>query len=423
MGSENVKLRKRNFTTVDGYFYTVDEDQDNLLQKTDDGNTSFSYPFDMLLDASDDCLSLEHDGVYFWSLHDTGTNDMTIYRWKIDNYVCKWQQTLNFAESGSHKFQAEAFSVAHYHTTFSNPVASGATSLDVNKYADNSTLMGFTTTSGEPLTLHLGPNDSGQEEDVQVSTASGSTITIASGTTTTYAYAAGDEVNFYTYLWMFNNFDGTSSTVGALYKFDAHTGDYITRYAGGAYTDVRAATFYRLDSVFDDYPDVDTLAYVKQANTLFVNVEAAGATLPYYGSMVMENITDDEATVLPIYDIAMDGVNVYRLQKGPDAGSGETWTYYSYELSSLVGFITSISLSASPAILAANGVATSNIVGYVRDQFWEPVTGKEVTFEATGTGTNITTPDTTDANGRVDAVFTAGTVAEEIVVTAKAEQT
>jgi hypothetical protein len=418
MGSENVKLRKRNFTTFDGYFYTIDEDQDNLLQKTDDGNTSFSYPFDTLM--GQECASLEHDGVYFWSLHDTGSNDMAIYRWKIDNYVCKLQQALSFTETGAHKYQSEAFSVAHYHTTFSSPVSSGATNLNVNKYADDSTLMGFTTTSGDPLTLHLGPNDSGQEEDVQVSTASGSVITIASGTT--YVYAAGDEVNFYTYLWMFNNYDGISSAVGALYKFDAYTGDYITRYAGGAYTNVKAATFYRLQSVFNDYPDIDTLAYVKQTNTLFVNVEAAGATLPYYGSMVMENIKADEATVIDIYDIAMDGVNVYRLQKTPD-GTATVWDNYSYELSSLVGFITSISLSADPAILPANGSATSNIVGYVRDQFWEPVDGREVTFTFTGPGTSITSPDTTDVNGRVDAVFTAGASADEIKITAKAEQT
>ncbi|GAG14307.1 unnamed protein product, partial [marine sediment metagenome] len=49
MSYENLKLKKRNFTVDQGYFYMLDEDQDNLLQKTDDGNTAFSYPFDILM--------------------------------------------------------------------------------------------------------------------------------------------------------------------------------------------------------------------------------------------------------------------------------------------------------------------------------------------------------------------------------------
>jgi len=419
MGSENVKLRKRNFTTVDGYFYTIDEDQDNLLQKTDDGNTSFSYPLNTLLSASDDCLSLEHDGVYFWSLHDTGTYDVTVYRWKIDNYVCKLQQTLAFNETGAHRYESEAFSVEHYHTTLSSPVSSGSNTINVNKYADNANLMGFTTTAADPLTIHLGPNSSGLEEDVQVSTASGTTITLVSGTQ--YAYATTDDVNFYTYLWMFNDRNGLV-TGGALYKFDAYTGVYIGKYPGGAYSDVKAATFYGLQGVFDEFPDVDALAYVKQTNTLFVNTQSAAVELPYYGSMVMENIRSDEATVLTIYDIAMDGDNIYRLQTSPDNGGGDgTWSNYSYELSSLNAFVTSISLAADPAIVAANGAATSNIEAYVRDQFWEPIQFRTVTFSVNAG--SITPSDNTDADGKADATFTAGSSAQEVTVTAKVDQT
>ena len=46
MATNNIKLSKPNFTTKDGYFLTFDEVQDALLQKTDDGNTAFSYPLD-----------------------------------------------------------------------------------------------------------------------------------------------------------------------------------------------------------------------------------------------------------------------------------------------------------------------------------------------------------------------------------------
>jgi len=79
MASENIKLSKTNqanFTAHNGYFYTFDHAQDNLLQKTDDGNTSFSYPYDTLM--SNLVKSAEFDGVYFWSLEDPGGNDITI---------------------------------------------------------------------------------------------------------------------------------------------------------------------------------------------------------------------------------------------------------------------------------------------------------------------------------------------------------
>lgn len=427
--AENIKLIKdqqNNFTVDAGYFYTFDHDQDSLLQKTDDGNTSFTYPFDTLLgnDPADVVASAEFDGVYFWSLQNRSTG-VYIRRWKIDNYVCKLQQTFEYLDSDpNHNYDSEAFSVAHYHTTLSAPVSSGATTINVAKYADDSDLMGFTTTSGDPLTIHLGPNSSGEEEDAQVSTASGTVINLVSGVS--YDYASSDEVNFYTYLWVFNNYDGTSATVGALYKFDAYTGDYITRYPGGAYTDVGAATFYRLQGVFDDYPDIDTLAFVKQTNTLFVNAEAAGATLPFYGSMVMENVLSNDATVIPLYDIAMDGDNVYRLQNASDGGGNLTeWsTRLNYELSSLNAFVTSISLAADPAVIAANNVATSNVTAYVRDQFWEPIVGRTVTFsEDDPVGTIAPATPNTDGDGKATTVYTSGTTAREVKITAKVDQT
>jgi hypothetical protein len=117
--------------------------------------------------------------------------------------------------------------------------------------------------------------------------------------------------------------------------------------------------------------------------------------------------------------------NVYRLQKGPDGGGGETWSNYSYELSTLDAFVTSISLAADPAIIAANGVSTSNIIAYVRDQFWEPITGRAVYYSPSGGGgASIISanPSNTNADGRSTATLKAGTSAGEVTVTATVEQ-
>jgi len=418
MAGENIKLRKRNFTIDQGYFYTFDNDQDNLLQKTDDGNTAFSYPFDILMDddAEDVVVSAEFDGVYFWSMQNKASNTV-IKRWKIDNYICKLQQTLTYTDSGSHTYDSGAFTVAHYHDTLVSGVAVSGTLLSLTDYG-SSDMMDFTTTSGAGLTLHLGPNTNGEEEDVEVDTAVSGVITITNGAQ--YAYDPGDAVNFYTYLWMLNDYDGTDASTGALYKFDAYTGEYITRFAGGAYRDVNAATFYNVNS-FTEFGDVDTLCYIKGTNTLFVNVESP--TLEYYGSMVMSNVLADDATVIDVYDLAMDDQNVYRLQLIADGGGAFDDSLYSYELSTLDSFVTSISLAAYPAIIAANAVSTSVIKAIVKDQFLQPIVGRLVYFSNTGDGNIVSSPVSTISTGLAQTSYKAGTTAQEITVTAVVEQT
>jgi hypothetical protein len=164
---------------------------------------------------------------------------------------------------------------------------------------------------------------------------------------------------------------------------------------------------------------------------LFINVGTAGATLPYYGSMVLENISADESSVIAVVDIAIEGDNVYRLQKREDGASGD-WTPYSYDLSSLNSFISSISLSANPALLAANAISTANIDAYVKDQFLQPIVNKNVDFSiVSGDGTISIPPgplkvddDTakTDSDGRAQAIYTSGTTAQEIQLRSTAAQ-
>lgn len=621
--ADNIKLTKPNFTTLDGYFFTFDEALDALLQKTDDGNTAFSYPVDTVLTAVIQCL--EYDGVDFWSMEDK-TGGRIFKRWRIDNYVCKLQQTITLNDDGSHTYNVDTFSLEHYHTELTSTVSGGSSTIYVDKYSDSpGTIVGST--------LHLGPNLNGEYEDVVVSGTIFGGVTLT--TPTTYEYAADDVVNWHKYIWMFNNSDGTDTSQGAVYKLHSHTGAYITRYAGGQYKDIGACTFYTVPS-FTELGPVDTLAYVKGTNMLFVDVSedvaiiadavdsnddftgtngnppdpslwdirfgsptiqsnqmytstasgeesiasdywlrgdfevtitgslasynttysgaesfehflgllfpnesdrycyvaransdelatqsginnfhvasykagmvieyATSATasgggliddyeftmsragdnisfyytttqsgtvfldtvqmfdtpcklmlglkntlgstvtanfddveyvsgetityqtateLPFYGSMVMENIQSDLVTVIPVYDLTMDGGNVYRLQTTEDGGG--SMSGYNYQLSPLDAFVTSISLSASPAIIAANGLSTSDLVAYVKDQFLQPIAGRGVTFSENGTG-SITggTYINTDSNGRAQTEYQAGTTAQEVTITAVVEQT
>ncbi len=627
----NISIRKSNFTVHNGYFYTFDEDQDALLQKTDDGNTAFSYPLDTLLTHQID--SLEYDGVYLWTMEEEidtvpDPDEKTYYikRWHIENYITKLQQTITIATGGSHIYSANCFTIEHYHTKLTTTVSGGETTIYIDDYSNNPNVI-------EDAILHLGPNEDGEEEEILVTGTVFGGVTL--DTPIINPYDAEEDINFHRRLWLFNNYNGTDNTTGALYKFDSHTGNYISKYPGGAYKSITACTFYKINS-FQDLGEKDMLMYAKGTNTLFVNVEedlktlydadtvndtftgsngstpngsrwtieagtpriqsntlemgdyynypsndeiqsvyylpddfdvyvdgeltgydagysgssymenslklqfpneqdrfcaisrgystqfggeeyqnfsviarkatdavitavsgtasdpttdpdsyslrlkrvetdvhfyyrtttsgiktswnylgvepmfdsdaqliistrnttTSGVTnnfdnvtylegfiayistateLPYYGSMVMDNVEGDGYSIVPLRDVAVDRNNMYRLH-----GSST----YDYSLSPLESFVTSISLSASPAIIAANGLSTTDIKAWVKDQFLQPIQNRRVTFAENGTG-SITggLEINTDADGFAQTIYTAGTSAQSVLITATVQQT
>lgn len=391
---------------IDGYFYMVDEALDNLIVKTDDGTQAFSYPLDTTIDT--EISSLEYDGRNFWTLENLAADAVRIRRWYLNNYVLKLRTTFNLVATGSHKYESNAFTVEHYHEEFDGIEPAGQTILSIT---DGSKL-----SSG--MTVTLGPNSSGQIEEATVNSAGADFVQING--TTTYAYDIGDPITFFTNFWVFNDYDGLSLT-GALYKFSAYTGSLVTKYSGGAYSDVEACTFYDMSDVYG--AGSDAVCYVKGTNMIFLNPSDIDNS---FGSMVMDNVQDDNATVIPIYDVTIEGDNVYRLQlKATYYGTTYTFanTNYSYQLSTLNPFITSISLSAAPAILPADLVSASQITAIVKDQFLNPIASKLVYFtDDDANGYIVTSPVTTNSLGVAVTSYKAGSTANEVRITATAQQ-
>jgi len=83
MAYENITLRKPNETMIDGYFYMLDEQQDAMIVKTDDGTQAYSYPLDTTVASV--VVSLEFDGRNFWSLENPGSNTVRLKRWNLEN--------------------------------------------------------------------------------------------------------------------------------------------------------------------------------------------------------------------------------------------------------------------------------------------------------------------------------------------------
>jgi hypothetical protein len=420
MAYENIQVAYPNFTGEDGYFYNFDHNQDNLVVKTDDGNVAFTYPLDTAL--SNEVESLEFDGFNFWTLENAGSQ-IIFRRWQIQNYICVLQNTFIKNDDASHNYDSNAFTVEHYHFQFSAPETIGQTTLSVDD--PEAIVADISTKVSSGNTVRLGPSTAsgheGEWEEFSVVSAGAGTINVSPGIT--HNYEAGDPIHVYKYIWAFNNYNGVASE-GALYKFDAYTGSFITKFGGNEYDNITACTFAVIEEGLTS--KVNSLAYVRGSNMLFKDVESA--TLENYGSMAMDNIESDDITIIPVYDLVIDGKNVYRLQrKATYYGSTTTFadSAYSYQLATVTPFIHSISLQAAPAVIPADaGVSTSAITAVVKSQFLLPISGKLVTFSednANGylTGTN---PDLTDADGIATITYHSGTDATEVTITATAQQ-
>jgi len=455
MAYENITLRKPNETMIDGYFYMLDEQQDAMIVKTDDGTQAYSYPLDTTVASV--VVSLEFDGRNFWSLENPGSNTVRIKRWNLENYVLKMRDDFEMLPTASHNYTSTAFTVEHYHLRFKSSAPVGSSVLSI--YQPKTTQSDFDLISKlqSGMTISLGPNTNGQTEDISVNsvtvqaTGQETIYNVNLNALTTYAYSGptasgagepydtryGAPSSFYNNIWLFNDWDGVSSADGALYKINAYTGSYQTKYTGGEYQNVDACTFFDVPNyIFDrdwqgtpandafNWPKFNSIAYVRTTNLIFLNPDNFSAS---YGSMTMDNVEDDQATVIPIYDLTMEGVNIYRLQRKATY-YGTTYTFadntYNYQLSTLEPFITSISLRANPAILPANGVNTSQITAIVKDQFNLPIEGKLVYFTEDDPNGNITGPNpaNTDVDGVALTTYTAGTTAREVKITATAQQ-
>lgn len=400
MAYENIRFRKSNMVVDQGYFYMFDEDWDSLTQKLDDGTVAFTYPLDTVISTA--VKSLEYDKINFWSLENPGGGSVNVKKWRVENSICNLKDTINLSPD----YDSNAFTVEHYHTSVAATISGGDSVIQVKSYYD-------TVISGG-VVLTLGPNNSTWYEDVTVNSVSGTYVTLISGTQ--YSYEVNDEVNFYTNLWLFNN-DGN----GSLRKINAYTGALLATTSGSEYDNITACTFARINDIFDS--DVDALIYVKSTNLKFVNVD----TLANYDIMTIDNLRSNGSTVIPVYDLTISGKTVYRLQdEATYYGSNNSWSTYNYQISTIRPFIDSITVTAYPLILPANGYNVTQVKAAVFDQYGDGIKNKPVYFTDTDNVGFITiNPAYTDyfwGTGEAKTAYRAGVTPQTVTIEGTATQ-
>lgn len=410
-----------------GYFFTLSNTTDTLIRRTDDGSNSFSWPLDT--DIVNPVQCLQTDTTFFYTLENnttanTNNGQLLVKKWKIEDFILKLKRTYTLNGIGSQKYDSNSFSIESYSRTVSGTVNSGSSSLILNS---NSRLQ-----PGD--VLQIGPSTftgfEGQAEEVTVLAVSGGGLT---GITTnlTKSYNTGNKVSFAKNCWLFNKFrpsdlDVVSGT-GQLYSFNLNeiVTTVIPRKAGNEFRSVLASTFIR-DNFYPGGAR-EFLAYANQTNILFLEVEVGNPNFLLTIQSAAQNNQEITSTVIPILDLAIEGNTIFRLQQKGTFRNGvtfttEDWTpQYNYQLATMQRIPTSISLTANPAIISADGVSTANIQASVRDQFDQPVASRLVSFtdtDSTGApaGVMLPTSATTSSSGTATVAYRAGTIPNTVTI-------
>ena len=426
MARENLRITEPNAVRIDGYFYHIDAAAAVLFKKTDDGTNAFSYPLDT--PVSNAIVSLDYDGEHFWTLENP-TGSIIFRKWKIEEFVLKHKRRYQLLNTGTQTYDSEAFGVEHFHLELANAASSGSNVLDVGTGGNERIDVGDI--------LFLGPSSAagfeGLTENKTVLSTSGSNdefIILTSPTTN--GYALGDPLSTSTRIWFFNQFrpsDPDSLGSGQLFSF-VHKDTSIVVVAqkpGNEFKDVFAATF------LTDLPGTpnarDYLLYMKETSLLFIETEDTNPDFKVIVKSATQNNQRPDNSVIPVREITHENNTLFRFQQEATFLIGtseqlEDWSPdYNYQLSTLQRLPASISLTATPAIISADGVSTSTIKAIVKDQFDEPMSGRTVTFsdnDTSGASPGFVSPTSaiTNSLGEATTTYTAGTSSNLVTITA-----
>ncbi len=404
---ENIRIEHSNFAIGrDGSsFYTVDHDENKLIEKNSSGSVIFSYFLDTDVN---EVTALKFDGYYFWTLERQGTSGFRIRKWEIgtDDLVRKVQE-FSYTTTGVDSYDCHAFAVEYYSDTLDNQVLTGATSFDV---VDGSVIR-----SGDRIII--GPSTAtgfeGEYNSVSVVSKLGNTITVTPAISSDFS--PNEPIYFTRNFWVFSD-TATAGMDGALYKFRSSDGFLQTVDISNMFNLVRGAVFFR-----------GYIMFVRAGEIIWLDPDSYEINR----SQAINNLDVTLGEHLECFDLAGHSDTIYRLEQEHvffNSGAGvyqtEDWSpQYNYNTSSAIAEVYFVGVKANPPIIhkAASGVSIndsrSTITAIVLDQFRTPVINRLVTFSSDG-GSVSPSSALTDANGIATTTYTASSSIGKVAVTA-----
>lgn len=421
---ENLKLNQPVLTRDSGYFYTLSETTDTLFKLTDSGDVVFSYPLDN--NIVNEIKSLQYDGRFFYTLENVnaGNGNLLIKKWEISDFILRLKRTYNLAGTGSQKYDSNAFGIENYKLTISGTSISGSSTVAVT---DASRLV-----AGD--IIYFGPStftgDEGEFEEKTILSKSTNTLTLT--TPLTINFNSGDTARVSNRCWFFNKFrpsdaDPTNGS-GELFSFDLNPSltTVVARKAGNEFRSVIAASYFKDPNYGANGREF--LVYANQTNLLFIETTPTNGA--FLNTVQSETIANQEtnSTVIPIHGVAVEGQTLFLLVNKWSYRNGNTTTTedwsprFNYGLAVLTHLPSSISMTSSPSVIAADGVSTSSITVIVKDAYGQDLAGKIVTFTdsdvGTGSGSVSPTSATTNSQGVAQVSYVAGTNPSTVIITA-----
>lgn len=440
---KNVRSDKTGFCSDGTYFYVFQSDPTNMLsQRTGNGDPVMTYPFSheikLISPGADEWLSVQYDGINFWTLergsgsqgdpsyNQEPTSYRVLRRWRIENFMCVLKDTWRLRPQGSADaaMDGTAFAIETYYNKISVACGPGTGQLDrITLQYPHAAFFHVTDT----FHIHSQAGDYGEDMPVYI-TPNANEVTTAAAFENTYL--PGDDVVLRRDLYFFNNQSpDLGAPSAAVYRFriphinaadptEVQEPTYKGCHDSGIYNNTRSATFITtsgLAGINDGYY-TGVIAYVRAQQLLMKKPGLPTGGLPYPGqseipftpsdqeyqsniaSMLMDNaIMNDRTTVHYIHDLGTSvhpsdciTTNIYRLQEGYTYGSDEgSWSApgkYNYVVSVTEPMVTSIALTADPALVVANGVDSAIITATVRDQYGAAMNYKRVVFSISGDG-------------------------------------
>jgi len=303
---------------------------------------------------------------------------------------------------GNHIFKSETFALEHYSTTFKNSIEIDTTAIPLSDpYID-------IIAPGD--VLKLGPNKDGYYENVTISGYIGNGY-YGLSFFTSYEYDIGDPITIDKHVWLFNDYTATED-VGALYKFKASDGEFISYYSGNNFKEISACTISEIDDI-EQIGIKNCLMYVSAATIKFLDVYDPTKV---HCTMLIDNY--DGAEIFKIYGIIVNNSTIYRLQlKTNYFDTVYVESSYNYQCSPIRNFVETVLLSVTPIILPNTGVNTSEVRCSSNDQYGYPSVRATALFTENSDTGYIGAPITPiGVLGNAETFYMSGTEIDTITI-------
>lgn len=413
--AENVHFTYPNFCfgPIAGTFCSINQDSATTILRIKNSAGTLLADYSLSSNIVDELLHVEYvgpsditeimDSVTFFTVERVSSTRCIIKRWETrpsSSQLNLKQQIIKYT-TGLYYYDITAASVEHYERTFSLHNPGGINYLDLNSASR--------ITSG--MRLFLGPsNDSdnlGAGEYVTVNYTSGSTVYLTSNLT--YQYVIGDQVSFYTHVYLISDLGaGGDTSRGTIFKIGADSGSVDEINTDKVYQNIDSARWCPLS---------ETIAAISSNNMFFINPYASYSN---WRSMYLNNLEDNNSDIIPNYDVLFDDYEVYllankKLIRGDTYGTNSTedWgVWHNYIQNTLLPYSNTIRVHCGDSVLIGQTISTTIYVKVI-DQFGVGLQSKTVNFyivsgDIAAEFTPINGQVTTDINGEADIIYTSG---------------